>query len=263
MTINMDCDDKDGSIANICEANVSNLSINRVSSSAAHCAQRSCVTWNGCGKTQTVKLGLDRYSEMIWRQFFEREFIDISGKKILDIGCGDGRYTEQLADNNDYIGLDISVKWMTSVVSKAESIPFASESFDEVIGIGILDYSDPQWTLIEAYRAMKPGGTLRIMVPNICNPYHLTAYFSNKKYGKRAFYLRDIYHMVWNAGFDPEIVFEDGFCFYVPGKWFQELFIPIYKFLNEIFGGIMGNNIYIRAKKPLTIKTGHCGDIYC
>jgi ubiquinone/menaquinone biosynthesis C-methylase UbiE len=196
------------------------------------------------------KKGLDRYTELIWRGFLENEFKDIVGKKVVDMGCGDGRYTGNLSNYNEYYGVDTNPKAaMATIVGPVESIPLPDGSVDEIVGVGILDYSEPDTTVKEARRLLKKGGKLRVMVPNTMSPYHLFRVLLGFNSYKKTFVWGEMVGLMWDNGFKIEKHHEDGFCFYVPTKALQELFIPIYLFFNRFFGSMMGNNIYIRAVK--------------
>ena len=199
---------------------------------------------------KSSKKGLDRYSEMIWRGFLENELKDIVGKKVVDMGCGDGRYTGFLSNYNEYYGVDINPKAaMATIVGNAENVPLPDGMIDEVIAIGILDYSKPDATIKEANRLLKTGGKLRLMVPNTMCPYHLVRVLLDFRGYKKTYVWGELVGLMWDNGFKIEAHHEDGFCFYVPSKLLQELLIPIYLLLNRCFGQMLGNNIYIRAIK--------------
>jgi SAM-dependent methyltransferase len=195
------------------------------------------------------KKGLDRYTELIWRGFFEKEFKEIVGKKVVDMGCGNGRYTGVMSKCNEYYGVDIDENaTMLTMVSYVESISLPDECVDEVIAIGVLDYSEPYSTIREVYRILKHGGRFRFMVPNTMCPYHLLRVLFDRGY-KKTFMWGELIDLVLEGGFHIEFHHEDGFCFYVPFGFLQEFMIPVYLFLNGFFGSMMGNNIYIRAVK--------------
>ena len=197
-----------------------------------------------------MKNGLDRYTEMIWRGFLEKEFKDIVGKKVVDMGCGDGRYTGMISNYNEYYGVDTNPKAaMATIIGPAEHVPLPDESVDEVIAIGVLDYSEPYATVQEANRLLKKGGKFRVMVPNTMCPYHLFRVLLGITKYKKTFVWGEIVALLMDNGFKIEKHHENGFCFYVPTTLLQELFIPIYLVLNDILGSMMGNNIYIRAVK--------------
>ena len=73
-----------------------------------------------------------------------KEFIQLSGKKMLEIGCGDGRLSVQLADEVDALTaidpdgarIDQARKSIAGVnfqVGSGEQLEFDSHSFDIVL----------------------------------------------------------------------------------------------------------------------------------
>lgn len=195
-----------------------------------------------------MKKGLDRYTEMVWRPFFEDLFSFVSGKRVLDVGCGDARYTSQLMIDNVYKGLDIKETIYTTDIGSAEDMPYQDGMFDEVVAIGVLDYTDPMRSISEMNRVLKMGGTLDILVPNKHNPYHMVSSVFGKK-GKRRYGRHELVDYLENGGFVVKNVVVMGYAFYVPGKWLQELCIPLWTLLDRYIGDIGGMNIFIEACK--------------
>jgi ubiquinone/menaquinone biosynthesis C-methylase UbiE len=94
--------------------------------------------------------------------------------RIIDIGCGSGRWSRILAprvghidaiDPNDAIlsaainNADIpNIRWSKA---RGEDLPFASASFDIALCIGVLHHMQrPELALQEALRVLRPGGML-------------------------------------------------------------------------------------------------------
>lgn len=105
------------------------------------------------------------------------------GIKILEIGAGDGEFTNRLKKlNANIIATDITPvvikrarrnikkKNVKFKVENAEKLSFKNESFDLVCGVSILYHLNVQRTLKEARRVLKIGGKLFFTEPNLLNP---------------------------------------------------------------------------------------------
>lgn len=102
---------------------------------------------------------------------------DISGKKILDAGCGEGKFIpEFLKAGAEVTGLDGSENLIAAAKSKYPRIkfvvgdllapmPFAERSFDNVFSMFVLmSLSQIDTFLTEAFRILTPGGRLTVCV---------------------------------------------------------------------------------------------------
>ncbi len=93
---------------------------------------------------------------------------------LLDIGCGTGLFVERYrAEGGSAIGIDISRGMIRQarrrctqtdfIVGTGEVLPFSDASFDAIASLLAFSYmKDPQGMLSEAYRVLKPGGTIAI-----------------------------------------------------------------------------------------------------
>jgi SAM-dependent methyltransferase len=91
--------------------------------------------------------------------------------RVLDFGCGSGRVIagSEVQGNPVLVGVDLSVDKLREgkshgslqlVAANGLSLPFASESFDVVIGHVSMPYMNTRRALEEIYRVLTPGGTL-------------------------------------------------------------------------------------------------------
>lgn len=108
------------------------------------------------------------------------ETLDLRGKCALDLGCGNGCYTQELACRAAYIcGIDIEISYLRAfrqpierIQAAGENLPLRSESFDVVTMIEVLEHTrSDERTLKECFRVLKPGGLLVLFVPNKLYPF--------------------------------------------------------------------------------------------
>ena len=97
------------------------------------------------------------------------------GMKLLDLASGTGvvarAATEVTGDPKSIVGADPSIGMLTSgktssvkVQTPAESLPFASETFDRItIGFAMRHFADLGVVFRECHRVLRPGGKLLIM----------------------------------------------------------------------------------------------------
>ncbi len=100
------------------------------------------------------------------------------GGKLLEIGFGDGSFLEAMAARGwDAHGIDTAGAAVAAagerpsiVVERGDILDkaYEGESFDLVVMRHVLEHvRDPQATLEEVWRTLKPGGEVCIIVPNI------------------------------------------------------------------------------------------------
>ncbi len=100
---------------------------------------------------------------------------DVTGKRIVDFGCGSGANTLLLTGRNAHVwGVDISEDLIRLasrrlevngrpgdaqfMVGSAHDLPFPGDSIDIVFGIAILHHLDLKLVSREVYRVLRPGG---------------------------------------------------------------------------------------------------------
>jgi len=119
-----------------------------------------------------------------------------SGDKVLDFGCGNGRFFEFFKDKNlEYIGLDPSDKLIEIAKSRyprgnfhsfnlLEKLSFPNNSFDKVYSIAVLHHIPSEQFrldfLKELERVLKPGGLLIFTVWKFHRPKEIFLIFKFK-----------------------------------------------------------------------------------
>tara|TARA_Y100000310_G_scaffold334538_1_gene414566 strand:+ start:6490 stop:7206 length:717 start_codon:yes stop_codon:yes gene_type:complete len=104
------------------------------------------------------------------------------GDKILDLGCGNGRFYELFKKHEaDYIGLDNSKKLIkiardkypgaNFIIEDALNLPFRNNRFSKIYAIALLHHIPSrdlrEHFMDQAMRVLKPGGLLILTVWNL------------------------------------------------------------------------------------------------
>jgi ubiquinone/menaquinone biosynthesis C-methylase UbiE len=114
-------------------------------------------------------------------------FIPEQNSNVLDVGCGLGDFllaARQVAISNQLFGIEPDYAWAVEArrrtdknsigvyVSKGESLPFSSDSFDGIFCNQVLEHVEHlESVIMEMVRVCKPGGWLYISGPNYLIPY--------------------------------------------------------------------------------------------
>lgn len=90
--------------------------------------------------------------------------------RILDYGCGIGRFYKYISEKGDYYGIDIAEAMINEchkrypeksdrfIVAEGENLPFEDSFFDKIICYGVLDACYQEKALAEMFRVLKAGG---------------------------------------------------------------------------------------------------------
>jgi SAM-dependent methyltransferase len=125
--------------------------------------------------------------DIVWRAYLASAG-DLRGKRVLDFGCGEGWSALEYARRQATVhSFDISPESVRNLVASAdgdravqqrlypavmaaEPLGYASESFDLVLGVGILHHTDLSVVSGEIARVLRPGGRALFMEPLAHNP---------------------------------------------------------------------------------------------
>jgi len=134
---------------------------------------------------------LDQINIKLLNSVFSRLDIRLSQKRILDVGCGGGMFSQYCKDRGgDYSGMDITYlnlerasRFDSGRLAQADSqqLPFRSQSFDILSVIDSFEhFPQPDLAVNEFRRVLKPGGAIFLSVPNYLNVAGLVKKASEK-----------------------------------------------------------------------------------
>jgi 2-polyprenyl-3-methyl-5-hydroxy-6-metoxy-1,4-benzoquinol methylase len=114
------------------------------------------------------------------RSVIFKEWMGIN-KKVLDLGCRDGRLTRHFIDQNKVVGLDIdkiaieecakNLNIETKWVDFSIQIPLPTSSFDVLVAGEVIEHLPcPAITMTEVSRILKPNG---LFIGSVPNSYHI------------------------------------------------------------------------------------------
>ncbi|WP_253789308.1 class I SAM-dependent methyltransferase [Nocardia amikacinitolerans] len=124
---------------------------------------------------------------------------DVSGRRILDAGCGSGPLFAELRDRGAIVtGIDASAGMLEQarqrlgadadlrIADLASPLPFPDDAFDDVVASLVLHYL-PDWgpTLTELRRVLKPGGRL---IASVEHPFAI--WIAERSAGEKTDYFR-------------------------------------------------------------------------
>ncbi|MCD6471014.1 class I SAM-dependent methyltransferase [bacterium] len=127
----------------------------------------------------------------LWPELLRFEEYVKEGDKVLDLGCGNGRFYELFKNKKvEYIGVDNCQKLISLARKKypnanfifgdALNLPFKNSEFDLVFSIAVFHHIPSQkyrrQVLKEIYRVLKPDGLLVLTVWNLWQPKLLIKY---------------------------------------------------------------------------------------
>ncbi len=146
----------------------------------------------------------DKLANEIWPDFIalRREFLKwvdvVPRSTVLELGCADGVFTfdgglaNRVGPKGQLFAVDpapgmivraetkrqrLGANWVSFIKAAAESLPFADRSFDTVIGIGFLHFTDIPVALKEIFRVTRVGGTVASLHPTYFNPWNVPFFY--------------------------------------------------------------------------------------
>lgn len=118
---------------------------------------------------------VERRSSLMFDDLLKND--EVSGRKVLEIGCGTGRFSEQIIrDGGELSVLDIGPNLVKDVserlscegvVGDACELPFMNESFDMILSSECIEHTgDPKKAIFEMCRVCRKGGLVCLTTPN-------------------------------------------------------------------------------------------------
>ena len=105
------------------------------------------------------------------------------GMSVLELGCGTGYFTRELARTGaDIVAIDVSPELLEIArsncsepnvryeIQNAYRLSYPDAVFDSVVGSSVLHHLEIDPALREIYRVLKPGGKIFFTEPNMLNP---------------------------------------------------------------------------------------------
>ena len=105
------------------------------------------------------------------------------GMTVLELGCGAGYFTQELARSGaDIVAIDVSPELLEIArancsapnvryqIQNAHALSYSEAVFDSVVGSSVLHHLEIEEALREIYRVLKPMGTIYFTEPNMLNP---------------------------------------------------------------------------------------------
>lgn len=177
---------------------------------------------------------------------------DIKGRKLLDVGCGDGALVCAAATRGaDAVGIDSDPAMLaaartlrdqraanaTFLQGRAEHLPFADGAFDVVVAVTVLCFvPDAGGVIGEMARVLKPGGRLVIGELGRWNTWaarrRLRGWLGSRTWKHARFRSgSELRSLVAREGFT--VMSVRGAVFYPPAEFFIRLLAPVDDYLGR------------------------------
>ena len=132
---------------------------------------------NAAAWTELSRGGYDFYRDLVNTPAFFALLPPVDGLLCLDLGCGEGHNTRLLAGRGArVVALDVAESFIEAaagadrqriryVLGDGACLPFRAGSFDAVTAfMSLMDVADPEQTLREVARVLRPGGFVQFSV---------------------------------------------------------------------------------------------------
>lgn len=140
---------------------------------------KNAATWS-----KLVRMGCDLYRDHVNTPAFLSMLPNVNGLKGLDIGCGEGYNTRQVAEKGAAMtAIDICSVFIEQArkleeqnpldieykIASAVELPFNDNAFDFAIAtMSFMDIAETEQVIKEAWRILKPSGFLQFSISHPC-----------------------------------------------------------------------------------------------
>ena len=191
------------------------------------------------------KVALTRWGKYVSRveerMILNTESSIAAPRRVLDFGCGEGRWTKLLVERGwQAIGTDLDAKALAKYKTRnpsaqcilargsETSLPVADGSVGMILCIELRAVLQSSWFVPETLRALAPGGVLCGIFHNRMSPRGFLRSYVDQKKGLPSFYLMTYNRWrkdVIRQGF--EIVHEEGLCWFPFSRYSNSRLVPI------------------------------------
>jgi ubiquinone/menaquinone biosynthesis C-methylase UbiE len=193
---------------------------------------------------------------------------DLGGKRVLDLGCGDGTYSVAAFQRGAHVtGVDISNAMLDSAQRRAsacgasvewrqasaESLPFESGTFDIVLAVTILCFvKNPLQAVQEVSRVLRPGGSFVIGELGKYSAWAVSrrvrGWFGSSMWRDTHFWtLGELQRLLQQAGF---LVTASRACVYYPPFDLAARVVGEHDHAFSFLGQVGAAFVAVRAEKP-------------
>jgi SAM-dependent methyltransferase len=144
----------------------------------------ACWERNAEGWTKLARAGYDVYRDSFNTPAFLEFLPDVAGLDGLDIGCGEGHNTREVARRGARMtAVDVAATFVRLAAEEEEHVPlgidyavadacdlpFPDGRFDFAVAfMSLMDVPKPERAVAEAFRILKPGGFLQFSISHPC-----------------------------------------------------------------------------------------------